>query len=207
MATHRAKILAQDDFKDLIAYVHATSKEPLRDTVALVLFFKGGLRCCEVVGLDWRHVLDVRGEIGVRDEDNPDSPALGFMVPDSIAKGGSGRFVPLHPLLLGVLRAWRAHSFPGGVVPTGPVVVNRRGKRIKANTLQQYVRRLGLKFGMVGFSSHSGRRTFITNAARKAAEVGCSIRDVQKIVGHRQMATTEVYIGLSGNAHKLVGLV
>jgi integrase len=48
--------------------------------------------------------------------------------------------------------------------------------------------------GLVGCSSHSGRRTFITNAARRISTVGGSLRDVQALAGHSSLAVTQRYI-------------
>ncbi len=57
---------------------------------------------------------------------------------------------------------------------------------------------------MTGCSSHSGRRTFITNAARKISTVGGSVRDVQLLAGHSNMRTTQQYIDANGEAQKRV---
>ena len=58
------------------------------------------------------------------------------------------------------------------------------------NMFQRWYRHLGF----VGCSSHSGRRTFITNAARKISTVGGSLKDVQELAGHANIRTTQRYI-------------
>src|SRR5213080_2234938 len=61
---------------------------------------------------------------------------------------------------------------------------------------------------MDGCSSHSGRRTFITRAARKVSQVGGSLRDVQELAGHTSLAMTQRYIeGDTEAKRKLVALL
>jgi len=62
--------------------------------------------------------------------------------------------------------------------------------------------------GLDGCSSHSGRRTFITRAARLVYKVGGSLRDVQLLAGHRSIQTTQRYIdGDTDAQRKLVALI
>jgi integrase/recombinase XerD len=68
------------------------------------------------------------------------------------------------------------------------------------NTFQRWCRHLGF----VGCSSHSGRRTFITNAARKISTVGGSLRDVQMLAGHTNLRTTQRYIDANPEAQTRV---
>jgi integrase/recombinase XerD len=72
------------------------------------------------------------------------------------------------------------------------------------NLFAGWYRRLGFN----GCSSHSGRRTFITNAARKISTVGGSIRDVQILAGHAALSTTQRYIEADAEAQsKVVDLI
>ena len=62
--------------------------------------------------------------------------------------------------------------------------------------------------GLDGCSSHSGRRTFITRAARLAHHAGGSLRDVQLLAGHRSIQATQRYIdGDTDAQRKLVSLI
>ena len=58
--------------------------------------------------------------------------------------------------------------------------------------------------GFSGASSHSGRRTAITQWARKISTVGGSLRDVQMLAGHSALSTTQRYIESDGLAQRRV---
>jgi integrase/recombinase XerD len=58
--------------------------------------------------------------------------------------------------------------------------------------------------GFDGCSSHSGRRTFITMAARNIGRFGGSLRDVQSLARHTSLGMTQRYIELDGRAMRRV---
>ena len=72
------------------------------------------------------------------------------------------------------------------------------------NMFHRWYRHLGFS----GCSSHSGRRTFITNAARKISTAGGSLKDVQELAGHSNLRTTQRYIDANPDAQvRVVGLI
>lgn len=66
------------------------------------------------------------------------------------------------------------------------------------------MRRIYIAAGFRGCSSHTGRRSFATELARAHTEAGCSLRDVQELLGHARLDTTERYIQRTGKHRDLV---
>ena len=78
--------------------------------------------------------------------------------------------------------------------PSDQVIHSERGRGMGARAVAVWFHRLYAAIGFEGASSHSGRRTFITRAAKKITEAGGSLRDVQQLAGHSSLATTQRYI-------------
>ncbi len=79
---------------------------------------------------------------------------------------------------------------------------------MSAGSVTVWFHRLYNDLGLIGCSSHSGRRTFITRAARRIVEAGGSLRDIQQLAGHANLGTTQRYIeGSSDAKRKLVNLI
>ena len=93
-------------------------------------------------------------------------------------------------------------------IATSYVVSTERAGKTSAQAIVNMFSAWYVETGLIGCSSHSGRRTFITNAARQITTVGGSLRDVQMLAGHSSLAVTQRYIeGDSEARRKIVDLV
>jgi integrase/recombinase XerD len=78
-------------------------------------------------------------------------------------------------------------------LPGKPLFDTQKRAGFTANTLCQHFHWLYKQVGIDGASSHSGRRTFITNLANK----GVGVRVLMSLTGHRDISTTQVYIDVN----------
>jgi integrase len=191
MLCKQAKILSPFDVADLLAFTDCT-RHPIRNRVIVLLSAKAGLRAGEIAGLTWDMVLAASGEIGHTIE-----------LRDCAAKKGGGRLIPIHSNLVHALSAWRQAT-----AGSGHVVRSERGGPMTALSIVIWFKKAYQYVGLEGCSSHSGRRTFITRAARLVHHAGGSLRDVQLLAGHRSIQTTQRYIdGDSDAQRKLVSMI
>jgi integrase len=191
MAGKQAKILTDEQIFRLLTFA-STQRHPLRNRVIALLSIRAGLRAGEISKLTWPMVLDPSGAIG---------PAIELR--DHAAKKQSERLIPLHHDLKAALAAWRDTT-----VPVGPVVRSERGGPMTPGSICNFFALAYQALGLDGCSSHSGRRTFITRAARHVHRAGGSLRDLQLLAGHCSLAVTQGYIdGDSDAQRKLVSLI
>lgn len=188
-----ARVLEAGDVRRLLDHV-SLLRHPTRNKVIVLASFKAGLRACEISRLTWPMVLTTEGKI-----------AEVLTVPGAIAKYGGGRIIPLQ---LELRRALRAHHRDAKQPSTGYIVQSERGDAMKPQSIVNWFSTVYRELGIVGASSHSGRRTFITRAARSLSKVGGSLRDVQELAGHKALSTTERYIQGDRDAQrKLIKLI
>jgi len=114
-----------------------------------------------------------------------------------------GRTIPLNAALRDALVSVKADCGED-TAPHHRIVHSERGDGYSAAAVQVWFGRLYRKLGFTGASSHSGRRTFITQAARKIIQCGGSLRDVQELAGHASLATTQRYIAGDAEAKRRV---
>ena len=129
---------------------------------------------------------------------------------DTASKGRSGRIVPLNKhlrrnLIELIRQARDSQTFD---VLSEHVIATERSASTSPQAVVNMFAQWYADIGLTGCSSHSGRRTFITNAARKISSVGGSLRDVQALAGHSSLAVTQRYIDGDSEARaKVVELV
>ncbi len=198
----RAKVLSEAQIKTTLRHLGET-RNPERDTAIFMLSIKAGLRAKEIAALRWTMVTDPEG--GVADA---------IELQDVASKGKGGRTIPLHRDLLAALVRLKAHAESQraergfGLDLGDHVVTSERGEHLSANSVAHWFKRLFASLGFDGCSSHSGRRTFITRAARKLSQAGGSLRDVQQLAGHTSLQTTQRYVeGSSDAKRRLVAMI
>lgn len=191
----QAKVLSEKQQQLVLSYL-ASSRHPVRNKAIFLLSMKAGLRAKEIASLRWRNVCDVEGAVSDTIE-----------IEDSGSKGKGGRTIPMNAQLREVLVSLHKQQQPSST--DKPVIVTERNKngvsaQVIVNTFQRWYKECGLS----GASSHSGRRTFITKAAKGIVGVGGSLRDIQQLVGHSSLQTTQRYIEGSTDAkRKIVDII
>ena len=192
MIGKRAKILSAKNVEDLLVFARQT-RHPIRNEVLVLLSVKAGLRAGEIANLTWSMLVEPSGEIG-----------RSLELQDRAAKNGSGRVIPVHP----DLHAGLVNLTGLTLVLDGPVIQSERGGPMTPVSIVNWFAKAYRAIGLQGCSSHSGRRTFITRAARLVHHAGASLRDVQLLAGHRSIQTTQRYIdGDTDAQRKLVSLI
>ena len=191
----QAKILTVEQQRAVVQHLSSTPRRSVtRDLVMFLLSAKAGLRAKEIANLTWSMVLGSDGTLGRTIE-----------LQNKASKGKrGGRSIPLHRELRTGLEALLTPE----TLPADRVIGSQRGEGLTPATIAVWFYELYKQLGLVGCSSHSGRRTFITTAARKATEAGGSVRDVQQMAGHSSLNTTMRYIeGDTEVKQKLVALL
>jgi len=177
----QAKVLTDAQVRKALAAIEAR-RHPERDRVMVLLSVQAGLRAKEIAMVTWAMVTDASGDVG---------DALHLSNSASKGKRG-GRVVLLNKDLRAALVVLKATR---NVEPDDRIVHSGHGEPyMEPGAVQVWFHRLYQSLGFKGASSHSGRRTFVTQLAKVAVAEGGSLRDVQELAGHASLATTQRYI-------------
>ena len=180
----QAKTLNRSQIK-MIGDTLLGNRYGLRDQTIFFFSVKCGLRAKEIANLKWSMVMESDGCVGNY-----------LYLPNSSSKGRSGRIVPLHKNLKdNLIEMVKEHQTNNEFDPsTSFIIVTERSKSTTPQSIVNMFQRWYRRLGLVGCSSHSGRRTFITETSKKISIVGGSLRDIQMMVGHSSLQTTQRYI-------------
>ena len=180
----QAKILTNKQIEAVYQYL-GTTRNGLRNQVIFLLSVKAGLRAKEIAELKWMMVTDSDGNIGSE-----------IHLTDAASKGRGGRVIPMNRHLREKMaelfkHECRHHDFD---LTSSHVIRTERAPKTTPQAIVNMFAQWYADIGFIGCSSHSGRRTFITNAAKKISSVGGSVRDVQILAGHSSLVVTQRYI-------------
>lgn len=186
----QAKTLSRHQQTAMLSFLE-TTRHPVRNKLIFFLSVRAGLRAKEIASITWGMVTDAEGQI-----------ADCINLQNAASKGQSGGVIWLNRELKDALLTYKEKcKFAGS---NDRIIKTERGKATSAQVIVNMFQGWYKKLGFFGCSSHSGRRTFITNAARKISSVGGSIRDVQALARHASLNMTQRYIESDVEAQKKV---
>jgi integrase/recombinase XerD len=168
------EVLTPSEVVALLTAPSGDEPETVRDRAMLVLLYASGLRVSELCGLGLGGIDVRQGVVRVR------------------GKGGKDRLVPVSGKALDALAHYETHARPLllGARQSRDLFVTRLGRRM---TRQNFWLRLGRWARAAGigrtFSPHTLRHSFATHLLANGAD----LRSVQLMLGHAQLATTELY--------------
>jgi integrase/recombinase XerC len=153
-----------------------------RDHAIVELLYGCGLRVGELVGLDARAGRDAAGWI---DANDATAHVLG--------KGSKRRSVPVGRAALAALEAWLLHRAPMARPAETALFVGRRGTRLSAGQLRLRLKSMAIQAGLpTHVHPHMLRHSFASHLLQSSGD----LRAVQELLGHANIATTQVYTQL-----------
>jgi integrase/recombinase XerD len=177
------QVLTRDEVGKLLSQPKGTKPIALRDRALLEVMYACGLRASEVIGLE------------------PTDLDLEAKLLRARGKGSKERVVPLGRAAVKALRAYIGRGRPSlaGAAGAARVFVNARGGPLTRQGLYKIVQRHARAAGLADrMSPHTLRHTFATHLLAG----GCDLRSVQEMLGHADVATTQLYTHLSNERLK-----
>jgi integrase/recombinase XerD len=177
------RVLSREEVARLLREPKGTEPLALRDRALLEVMYACGLRVSEAIGLDVADVDLDEGMLRAR------------------GKGSKERLVPIGRQAVGALRVYCNRGRPTllGARVESKLFVNRRGAGLTRQGLYKIVQGHARGAGMQErMSPHTLRHSFATHLLAG----GCDLRSLQEMLGHADLATTQVYTQLSADRLK-----
>ena len=175
----QARALNTVEMEQVLAHVNA-GRHAHRNRCFILLTHLAGMRVGEVASLRWMDVLTADGHI--KEEIR--------LLPE-MTKGKHARTVFVSTRLREELQRY-ADIYRRSATLECPLFYSQKDARkgFTANSLTQTIAKLYRGAGLDGATSHSGRRSFLTNLANK----GTAIHLLRTLAGHRSISTTATYL-------------
>lgn len=187
----QAKVLDDAELRRVLA-VAAATRQASRNTLLVQMTYMAGARACELASL---RVSDVQNE---------DGSIVDVVTLERWQTKGAGRArLFLSPRLRRAIAQYLAARPKLAVQLNHPLFYSQKGSGLTTQAIINLFAKLYRDAGIKGASSHSGRRTFITNLA----ESGVNPRIIQALARHSSLSTTMLYIDINdAKLHKAVEL-
>jgi len=172
--------LSRDEVRLLLSQPSGDSPASLRDRALLELMYACGLRASEAVGVQLDEIDLEEGVLRAN------------------GKGAKERLVPIGSKAVDALQAYAVRARPQlvGLREERHLFVNQRGQGLTRQGLYKIVQRHARAAGLADkMSPHTLRHTFATHLLAG----GCDLRSLQEMLGHADIATTQIYTHLSAD--------
>jgi integrase/recombinase XerD len=181
----QAKTLNESELKIVFAVI-AQGRNSARNRIMLLLSHLGGMRVGEIAALEITDVINPAGnvndEIRLTPEQTKGNKSRTVMVSDKLKRE-----------MINYIRALDIKYQPG------PFIYSQKSRAgFSSNSLGQEFKTIYQRAGLMGATSHSGRRSFITHLAAK----GVGVRVLMSLAGHKSISTTQVYIDFNDSMKK-----
>jgi integrase/recombinase XerC len=182
------KALTADQAVTLAAYEGDGHWLSVRDHALVELLYSSGLRLAELVSLDWRHFEPTRTagrSSSWIDLAGGEATVLG--------KGSKTRTVPIGAPARLALERWLERRAELRQCDERALFVSSRGGRLSARSVQARLAQLSRMLGLgVHVHPHVLRHSFASHLLQSSGD----LRAVQELLGHANIATTQVYTRL-----------
>ena len=178
-------VLDRNRVEELLAAPNESAPMGLRDKAALATMYATGTRASEVVGLK---IQDINFE---------------YRYLKCFGKGSKERIVPMAERDLAVLRRYLERQRPqlARSKITSFVFLTKSGNPLTRETVWRIVKKHAARVGLAGYvSPHTLRHSFATHLLSGGAD----LRSVQEMLGHVDIATTQIYTHIDKDRLKAV---
>jgi len=187
--SHVGHWLTQDEARDLLDAPERDTLQGRQERLLLALLLGVGLRRSEAADLDWAHIKEHGGN---------------FFVTNIVGKHNRKRTIPIPPWVVKILLDWKDETAAAGLILravsksdklAGHVRTQGGGMTnggLSAQAVYKKVKLLAARAHITDLGPHSLRRTY----AQRLYKQGCPLDQISLFLGHKNLETTELYLGL-----------